>query len=157
MIAGTKKFIEDEELELEKAKLAAKPLEEVGIDKDLSFNGGRISRHGSSVKVAQEKQAEKIKLVEGEKGKEEKAQYIAQRARGAYIAANCQSERSFDFAYAAQFTDPKDKEFKDLSKALEWQKKSKRGLKFVKLDMPTANLRTPLLQITRTCPHKSDM
>ena len=137
LIAGTTKFLKDEELELKHAKLTAKPLEELEIDNDLSFNGGQISKHGGSIKVTQEKQTQKIKLIEG---KDVKAQYIAQRALGAYIAANCQPERSFDFAFAAQSTDPKEKEVKDLNKALQWQKTTKRGLSFVKLDMSNTKI-----------------
>jgi hypothetical protein len=70
-----------------------------------------------------------------------KEQYIAQRARGAYIASVCQPEVSFDLSFAAQVTNLTKDNAKTLNKRLAWQiKNSERGLKFVKLDAKTLQL-----------------
>jgi hypothetical protein len=47
-----------------------------------------------------------------------KEQYIAQRARGAYIASVCQPEASFDLSFAAQVTNPTEEDAKTLNKRL---------------------------------------
>jgi hypothetical protein len=61
-------------------------------------------------------------------------QYVAQRARGAYIAAVCQPEASFDLSFAAQTTSPTEDDIKLLNKRLKWQmENASRGLKFVPL------------------------
>jgi hypothetical protein len=46
-----------------------------------------------------------------------KDQYIAQRARGAYIASICQPEASFDLSFAAQVINPVKDNRKNLA---EW-------------------------------------
>jgi len=70
-----------------------------------------------------------------------KDQYIAQRARGAYIASVCQPEASFDLSYAAQVINPDEKDAKLLNKRIQWQiENSTRGLSFVKLDTETLQL-----------------
>jgi len=43
-----------------------------------------------------------------------KDQYIAQRARGAYIATVCQPEASFDLSFAAQVVNPKEEDARSL-------------------------------------------
>ena len=48
-----------------------------------------------------------------------KKQYIAQRAKKAYIASMCQPEASFDLAFAAQTTNPNDNDVKDINKRLQ--------------------------------------
>jgi hypothetical protein len=70
-----------------------------------------------------------------------KDQYIAQRARGAYVASTCQPEASFDLSFAAQVTNPDKNDAMTLNKRLDWQiKHPDRGLKFVKLDVNTLQL-----------------
>jgi hypothetical protein len=70
-------------------------------------------------------------------------QYIAQRARGVYLAAICQLEATFDLFYAAQsieLTFSSD-DITTLNKRLKWQMKNKnRGLKYMKLDQSTLRL-----------------
>ena len=64
-----------------------------------------------------------------------KDQYIAQRARGAYIASVSQPEASFDLSFAAQVINPTEEDAKALNKRLGWQiEHTTRGLKFVKLN-----------------------
>jgi hypothetical protein len=48
-------------------------------------------------------------------------QYIAQRAREAYLASICQSEASFDFSHAAQFIEMTSDDINVLNKRLQWQ------------------------------------
>ena len=68
-------------------------------------------------------------------------QYIAQRAKGAYIASICQPEASFDLFYAAQSTEFSLADIAALNKRLQWQLENKdRGLKYVKLDSESLQL-----------------
>lgn len=70
-----------------------------------------------------------------------KDQYVAQRARGAYIASISQPEASFDLSFAAQTTEPTADDIKRLNGRIQWQiDNSKRGLKFIKLDQKTMKL-----------------
>ena len=48
-----------------------------------------------------------------------KDQYIAQRARAAYIATMCQPEAAFDLSFAAQIVNPKEKDAKALNKCIQ--------------------------------------
>ena len=67
-----------------------------------------------------------------------KDQYIAQRARGAYIASVCQPETSFNLSYTAQVINSNKKDAKLLNKRIQWQIKNlTRGLSFVKLNIKT--------------------
>ena len=47
-----------------------------------------------------------------------KDQYIAQRARGAYIVTVSQPEAVFDLSFAAQIVNPKEEDTKQLNKRL---------------------------------------
>lgn len=70
-----------------------------------------------------------------------KDQYIAHRARGAYLASICQPEASFDLSYAAQATIIISSDITSLNKRLKWQIENKaRGLKYVKLDINSLRL-----------------
>lgn len=70
-----------------------------------------------------------------------KDQYIAQRARGAYIATLSQPEAAFDLSFAAQVVNPKEKDAKILNKCLQWQMDHfDRGLRFVQLDISNLKL-----------------
>ena len=63
-----------------------------------------------------------------------KGQYVAQRARGAYIATVCQPEAAYDLSVAAQITSPTEQDEKKLNKRLKWQSdNASRGLRFVPL------------------------
>jgi len=70
-----------------------------------------------------------------------KGQYVAMRARGAYIATICQPEACFDLSYAAQVTDLKAEDIKYLNKRLQWQYDNhSRGLTFVPLNVNSIQL-----------------
>jgi hypothetical protein len=64
-----------------------------------------------------------------------KEQYIAQRARGAYIASVCQPEAAYDLSIAAQAIKLTEKDVKTLNKRIQWQLENAiRGLRFVRLN-----------------------
>jgi len=68
-------------------------------------------------------------------------QYVAQRARGAYIASVCQPEASYDLSVAAQTSNPKEDNIKALNKRIQWQiENPARGLRFVALDTKSLQL-----------------
>lgn len=70
-----------------------------------------------------------------------KEQYIAQRARGAYLASICHPKASFDLSYAAQSTKFSPDDIVTLNKRLQWQIDNRfRGLKYVKLDQTSLQL-----------------
>lgn len=92
--------------------------------------------------LRQKHQSDKIKPVDT-KMEDYKAQYVAQRARGAYIASICQPEASFDMAAAAQHKDPTVEHANSLNKRLIWQTdNAERGLRMIPLDLKTAKLYT---------------
>ncbi len=70
-----------------------------------------------------------------------KDQYIAQRAREAYLASICQLEASFDLSRAAQSIEITSDDIISLNKRLNWQiSNQSRGLKYVKLNQSTLRL-----------------
>lgn len=150
LMAANEHFLEDEKRELEKAGFAAKERELLHPRGKLTYNGLILRKLvDNSVIVSQETQVRNIELVKKQTAqtpnnvvsKDERKQYVAQRARGAYIASGCQPERAFDFAHAAQFTQPNKDDIKSLNAALAWQQaNSKRGLRFIPLDVTTLRL-----------------
>jgi hypothetical protein len=73
-----------------------------------------------------------------------KDQYVAQRARGAYIASVCQPEAAYDLSIAPQVSqEPTDDQIKALNKRIRWQiDKTARGLRFIPLNHGTLRLVT---------------
>lgn len=68
-------------------------------------------------------------------------QYVAQRARDAYLASTCQPGASFDLSYAAQSVEVSNDDVMALNKRLLWQITNKsRGLRYVPLDQTTIRL-----------------
>jgi hypothetical protein len=148
-------FARNEETELRKANFIAKEREQLTTKQPIKFNGGQITlqEDNKSIKLTQERQAQNLRLVStqsldltssrGETWKSvlPKDQYIAQRARGAYIATVCQPEAAFDLSSAAQVTDPEPVNIKLLNKRIQWQMDNlTRGLTFVPLDINSLNL-----------------
>jgi hypothetical protein len=134
LILGTETFIQLEKQQLNKAKLLAKPLQQLAIDTSLRFNGGVISlQTTSSITLTQERQCIRIQLVPIDLNKATDT-YVAQRARGAYVATFCQPEASFDLSCAAQSKTPDINDIKQLNKRLKWQiDNPSRGLTFISL------------------------
>ncbi|KAI0993306.1 hypothetical protein K3495_g14878, partial [Podosphaera aphanis] len=139
LIVATPSFMEIEEQKLIEANLLSKPIEKLGVDHPLEFNGFMITLNKSNnICITQKKQLEKIKLLGKDFTNEE---YIAQRARGAYIATVSQPEASFCLSYAAQITNPTYDDAQFLNRCLKWQLQG-RGLNFVKLDQQSLPLIT---------------
>ena len=70
-----------------------------------------------------------------------KHSYIEQRARGAHIATICQPEAVFDLSIAAQHQKTAREDINTLKKRINWKIENiYRGLKYIPLDLPTANL-----------------
>jgi len=147
LILGDDKFIDIEQTQLLKAGFPAKEREQLSIENTLKFNGGiiRLSNDGS-VTLSQERQCTNLTLISGNttdstssRGVTRKAlltkdQYVAQRARGAYIASVCQPEAAYDLSVAAQAIEVTENDVKSLNKRIQWQIQSaSRGLRFVKL------------------------
>ena len=135
LIAGTTEFMEVESRQLHAAGLVAKPCEKLTPEQPLDFNGFIITL-GDSIKISQQKQAKNIILLPKSFTKE---QYVAQRARGAYIATVSQPQAAFALSYAAQITEPTNEDAQYLNRCLSWQLEAK-GLTFVKLDTRTLRI-----------------
>jgi hypothetical protein len=153
LILASKKFVDLEEEELQKAGFLAKDREQLTVDTSLKFNGGLIQLlPNGTISLTQERQCNNLSTISqktatstGTRGITRtltpKDQSIAQRARGAYIASVCQPEASFDLSFAAQVINPGKDDAKALNKRLDWQiKNPNRGLTFVKLDVNTLQL-----------------
>ena len=82
LIAATPEFIALEEIELKKAKLLAKPTEQLTTLHPVNFNGFIITLDNNMIKISQAKQSEAIRLLPESFTA---ADYVSQRARGAYI------------------------------------------------------------------------
>ena len=147
-------FARKEETELQKAKFLAKDREQLTAQHPIKFNGGQITlQENNLIKLTQERQAQNLRLVstqpldltssrgETRKSVSPKDQYVAQRARGAYIATVCQPESAFNLSFAAQVTDPQEANIKQLNKRIQWQiDNPTRGLTFVPLDINSLSL-----------------
>jgi hypothetical protein len=147
-------FATAEQEKVEKAKFLTKEREQLAPDHPIKFNGGIIRQQNGTITPTQERQCKNLTLVNIKESVTTtsargtirtaltpKDQYIAQRARGAYIASMCQPEASFDLSYAVQVINPNEKDAKLLNKQLQWQiENSARGLTFVKLDISTLRL-----------------
>lgn len=154
LILADDTFALQEERQLHEAKLLAKQREKLTTINSIKFNGGYINlEKDGSIYLSQERQCKCLRLVTlkasnlvSARGNIRKAvtskdQYIAQRARGAYIATVSQPEAAFDLSYAAQVVNPKEEDAKTLNKRLQWQiDHSDRGLRFVQLDTATMKL-----------------
>jgi hypothetical protein len=154
LFVGDDVFAEQEQVQLEKARFLAKERKRLSIDHNLKFNGGIIQLHDDgSVTLTQERQCKNLKLVTSNamdttsargvtrKGLSTKEQYVAQRARGAYIASVCQPEAAYDLSVAAQSVNTTDDDVKALNKRIQWQIQSAaRGLRFVKLEKESLKL-----------------
>ncbi|RAL61503.1 hypothetical protein DID88_009542 [Monilinia fructigena] len=122
LIVAVERFAHLEQEQLGKAHFMAKNREQLTEDHPLKFNGGLITLKGDKIYLNQEKQCNNIRMVtpgnvdmHGTRGKvrknvTSKNQYVAQRARGAYIATVCQPEASYHLSVAAQVIDPKEED-----------------------------------------------
>jgi hypothetical protein len=127
------RFAELKESELKKAKLMSKKRKMLITLISIKFNDEMIIIDSSDILLLnQPNQFDQIRLINisasvdltSSKGQIRKMmtpknQYVAQRARGAYIATMTQSEASFDLSLAAQITNPKEEDAKRLNKRLQ--------------------------------------
>jgi hypothetical protein len=127
------RFAELEEIELEKAKLMFKKREMLTTLISIKFNDGMIIIDSVDILLLnQSSQFDQIRLInisvsvdlissrdQIRKMVTSKDQYVAQRARRAYIATMTQSEASFDLSLTAQITNPKEKDAKRLNRRLQ--------------------------------------
>jgi hypothetical protein len=135
LIFATARFSEREEEELQKKKFRAKPKTILDENTPIDFNGGRIRMDGDNIVFTQKGQASQLRTIDTE-AEDAPQQYVAQRARGAYIASICQPEASYDLSTAAQVKDPEEKEMETLNVRLQWQLENpERGLIYVPLEL----------------------
>ena len=156
LILADEHFAEAEEIELHRAKLLVKPREQLIIITSIKFNGGYLKQTDiNSILFNQERLCQSLRTVKLQptdlvntrgtvkKLATPKDQYIAQRARGAYIASLSQPEASFDLSFAAQTINPKEKDARALNRRLQWQIDNyTRGLQFVQLNRESLKLVT---------------
>ena len=120
----------------------------------MKFNSSIIYlENDSSITLTQERQCRNLKPVRDEnatttssrgivrKNLSTKDQYVAQRARGAYIASVCQPEATYDLSVAAQAIELTKKDIKALNRRIKWQiQNAARGLRFVQLNKESLQL-----------------
>jgi hypothetical protein len=155
LFLADKGFAEQEQVQLQKAGFLAKDREQLQLDKDLKFNGAVVHTENANntITLTQERQCQNLKQVTKteatttssrgaiRKDLTTKEQYVAQRARGAYIASVCQPEAAFDLSVAAQAKEPTETEIKALNTRIQWQRQNAaRGLTFTKLDKNSLQL-----------------
>lgn len=129
LILASDEFAAQEQTQLEKAGFLAKERERLTPAHDLKFNGAVVHMDESGdITLTQERQCQNLQLV-NEKGTatttsnrgvtrkdlDTRDQYVAQRARGAYIASVCQLEAAFDLLVAAQAPEPTKSDVKALN------------------------------------------
>jgi reverse transcriptase-like protein len=142
LILGDNEFVKQEDVELKRAKLLAKPSEQLTGDNPLLFNAYKLMIDGDEVALVQKEQGKRLRLIDPNSDEAEvKQAYLEQRARGAYIGTICQPEAAFDLSVAAQHQSPGKEEIKALNRRLQWQMDNlDRGLHFIPLDLSTAKL-----------------
>jgi hypothetical protein len=153
LFVGDDNFAEQEEVQLKKAKFKAKERERLTPDHDLKFNGAIIHAETTGITLTQERQCKKLKVVNTKNSTSTssrgavrenlsiKDQYVAQRARGAYIASVCQPEAAYDLSVASQTVEPTEQDITALNKRIQWQlENAARGLCFVKLEKESLQL-----------------
>ena len=112
-------------------KLLAKDRDQFTFKHLFKFNGVYIKQEGNSFHLNQDRLCKNLRLMafkpsdltsaRGVVRKKMKFedQYVAQKARGAYIATLSQFEATFDFSFAAQVINPKKKDAKVLNKRIQ--------------------------------------
>jgi hypothetical protein len=136
LILADDEFVTLEENELARAHLTSKRREKLNLITSIKFNDGLIiladGDNDKFLHLTQSKQFDQIRLIdvkisvdltssrdEIRKMVTSKDQYVAQRARGAYIVIVSQSEASFDFFFDAQIINSKEDDAKRLNQRLQ--------------------------------------
>jgi hypothetical protein len=158
LILTDQSFVTAEKEAIHSAKIMIKAREQLTFTNPLKFNGTRIERLGPDetdiIYFRQETHIQDIQLINliestiitsvRDKIRAmliSRNQYIAQRARGAYLTSICQSEASFDLFHAVQSTEMSSDDINALNKRLQWQITNQtRDLRYVKLDQSSLRL-----------------
>ena len=153
LILADDDFASIEEDAIKSAKIMTKDRKYLTSAYSLKFNGAQIKLDSNGIVLTKESHVGGILLVTDHfadstssrgitrKKLSPKEQYLAQRARGAYIASVCQPEASFDLSRAAQTVKFSPDDIALLNKQLQWQISNKsRGLRYIKLDQDTLQL-----------------
>jgi hypothetical protein len=136
LILADDEFVTLEENELARAHLTFKRREKLNLITSIKFNDELIilvdDDNDKFLLLTQSKQFDQIKLINLSfsinltSSREEirkmitlKNQYVAQRARGAYIATISQFKASFDLSFAAQTINFKEEDAKRLNQRLQ--------------------------------------
>jgi hypothetical protein len=128
-------FAQKEKAKLQEAGFRAKPKTILTSTQPLQFNGGKIHLIRDNIALTQNGQAEGLRTIK-EDAHDAQQQYVAQRARGAYIASICQPEAAFDLSIAAQTTNPTKGDIAALNVRIQWQiGNADRGLSYIPLDL----------------------
>lgn len=154
LILASDEFACDEDEAIKTARIMTKDRSHLSSATPIKFNGAKVEIHqDGSITMRRESPVGGISLIKPHQASatssrgivreklSPKDQYIAQRAKGAYIASICQPEASFDLSYAAQTTVFSSADIDHLNKRLQWQiTNQNRGLKFVRLDPKSLQL-----------------
>ena len=159
LILKNETFANAENFHLHETKLLAKEKKKLTSQHQIKFNGVYIKQENSQLEnsqffyLNQKRLCKNLRLIESKpkdltsaKGVIRKSvafgdQYVAQRAKSAYIATLNQSETAFDFSFVAQVINPQKNDAKRLNKRIQWQlDNSDRGLRFVKLNTTSLKL-----------------
>ena len=128
--AGNEEFIRLEEAN--SARFQCKKAEILTADAPLRFNGATIElRRNGDIFMHQAEQISRLQEVK----KDDKEEYVAQRARGAYIASVCAPTLSYGFSAAAQQQDPDGKAVDFLNRHIR-RCEGENGLLFKRLKRP---------------------
>ena len=153
LILADKDFASNEEETIKKAKIMTKDREYLTSAQPIKFNKTQIKLDSDGIVLTKESDVGDILLVTDydadssssrgitRKKLSTKEQYLAQKARGAYIASVCLPEASFDLSQAAQTVESSPDDIALLNKRFQWQITNKsRGLRYVKLNQNTLQL-----------------
>lgn len=100
----------------------------------IKFNGAIISCDHCSYTITQTEHIENLNPLDINNGSA--ADFVAERARGAYIAAVCRPDVTYAFSVASQIAQPEVKDSKILNKATDLMIQTKtQKLRFVPLDL----------------------
>ena len=115
LIVDIIEFMNMKSRELHVVDLMIKSCERLTPKQSLNFNNFIITLDKDNITINQTKQAKKIQLLSKSFTKE---QYVAQRAREAYIVTVSQSQIVFALSYVAQVTEPTYKNAEYLNRCL---------------------------------------
>jgi Reverse transcriptase (RNA-dependent DNA polymerase) len=149
-------FCRAEQAAMDAAGFATKSIVKLVPGTSEKFNGNEVMLHvDGTITITQERHCKALNPVtlapqdlstargNTRKNATMQEQYIAQRARAAYVAISCQPEACVDLSMAAQTTSPTPEDMNALNKRIHWHKaNSKRGLTFYPLKMEKLQLVT---------------